>query len=499
MAHDVFISYAAEDRNVAIATCATLENHGIRCWMAPRDVTPGVPYGEAIIDAIQGSRIMILVFSEKANSSPHIPKEIERAVSRGISVIPLRIEDVVPGKALDYFIGNVHWLDALTRPIENHLEVLARNVNTLLGKETAVAEKKSGGPVTPHLSAVIRASKLAEYTTDGKKRAKPWALYAVLGAAVVLIAILSVMLFMKKGTRAPHYELADTLSGHSGGVAAVAFSYDGRWLASGSADETIKLWNVATRKEERTLKGHTEAVLCVAFSPDGKWLASGSRDKSVKLWDLSGGRVVRTLSGHSAQVNAVAFSPDGKWVASASDDKKIRLWDTNTGRSVRLLEGHSDGVNSIAFSTDGQLLASSSDDKTVKIWDPNTGKELKTLTGHDGNVNVVAFNPDGTRIASGSDDKTARIWEVSSGQAVETLSDNFGGISSLSFSPSGHWIATGGGGVALRIWDATTGKDVESLMGHSSAIHGVAYSHDGRLIASGSEDETIKLWKIVVK
>src|ERR1700722_4580866 len=118
MAHDVFVSYASGDKPVADAVCATLESHEIRCWIAPRDVLPGIHYGEAIIDAIHECRIMVLVFSSKANLSGHIPKEIERAVSQGCTVMPLRIEDVAPAKSLDYFIGGVHWLDALTPPLE---------------------------------------------------------------------------------------------------------------------------------------------------------------------------------------------------------------------------------------------------------------------------------------------------------------------------------------------------------------------------------------------
>ena len=138
MAHDVFISYASGDKSVADAVCATLELRGIRCWIAPRDVLPGLHYGEAIIDAIHECRIMVLVFSSKANLSGHIPKEIERAVSHGSTIMPLRIEDVVPAKSLDYFIGSVHWLDALTPPLEAHLQRLAGNVQTLLARGGAV-------------------------------------------------------------------------------------------------------------------------------------------------------------------------------------------------------------------------------------------------------------------------------------------------------------------------------------------------------------------------
>jgi|GEM_PF-5017585 hypothetical protein len=132
MAYDVFISYASKDKAAANAACAVLEARNIRCWIAPRDVQPGQPYGEAIIDAIHGCRLMVLVFSSNANASGHIPKEVERAVSCGVPIIPLRIEDVIPAKSLDYFIGSVHWLDAMTLPLEQHLADLADTIDKIM-------------------------------------------------------------------------------------------------------------------------------------------------------------------------------------------------------------------------------------------------------------------------------------------------------------------------------------------------------------------------------
>jgi hypothetical protein len=129
---DVFISYASKDKIVADAVCARLEAAGIRCWIAPRDILPGTSYGEAIIDAIHGAKVMVLVFSSSANASGHIPKEVERAVSNGVAILPFRIEDVAPGKSLDYFIGSVHWLDAMTPPMEHHLDSLAATVHKLI-------------------------------------------------------------------------------------------------------------------------------------------------------------------------------------------------------------------------------------------------------------------------------------------------------------------------------------------------------------------------------
>ena len=134
MAHDVFISHSAKDKATADAVCAMLESNGIRCWIAPRDVLASMEWGEAIIDAIEQCRIMVLVFTANANTSPQIRREVERAVNRGVAILPLRMEDVLPGKSLEYFIGNVHWLDALTPPFEAHLKNLAGTIKILLAR-----------------------------------------------------------------------------------------------------------------------------------------------------------------------------------------------------------------------------------------------------------------------------------------------------------------------------------------------------------------------------
>jgi hypothetical protein len=134
MAHDVFVSYSNRNKAVADAVCATLEAHGVRCWIAPRDVIPGLEWGECIVEAIEQSRIMVLVFTADANASHQIRREVERAVNRGVIILPLRIEDVLPGRALEFFIGNVHWLDALTPPLESHLQSLTESVKALLAR-----------------------------------------------------------------------------------------------------------------------------------------------------------------------------------------------------------------------------------------------------------------------------------------------------------------------------------------------------------------------------
>jgi len=135
MGHDVFISYSNKDKVVADAVCAELERKKIRCWIAPRDINPGEEWGESIIEAINSSRVMVLVFSSSANESPQIRREVERAVNKGVIIVPFRIEDVIPTRSLEYFIGAVHWLDALTPPLENHLENLAADLQRIVSSE----------------------------------------------------------------------------------------------------------------------------------------------------------------------------------------------------------------------------------------------------------------------------------------------------------------------------------------------------------------------------
>ena len=285
-----------------------------------------------------------------------------------------------------------------------------------------------------------------------------------------------------------------TLKGHTNGVNAVAFSPDGKWLASGSSDMTVKVWDATTGEETRVLKGHTGAVRSIAFSADGNRLASVGSDKMVKVWDVMSGKEALTLKGHTDQVMSVAFSPDGKRLGSASVDQTVKVWDTTTGQEMLMLKGHTSTVEGVTFSQDGNRLASASWDRTIKVWNTTTGQETFTLKGHSNGVMSVAFSANGKRLASASQDQTVKVWDATTGQEMLMLKGHTDTVMAVSFSPDGKRLASASVDHTVKLWDATSGQEMLTLKGHTNGVAAVVFSPDGKRLASASADQTVKVW-----
>ncbi|KAL2835372.1 putative wd40 protein [Aspergillus pseudoustus] len=292
-----------------------------------------------------------------------------------------------------------------------------------------------------------------------------------------------------------------TLEGHSNSVQSVAFSRDGQLLASGSDDETIKLWDSATGTLKHTLEGHSNLVRSVAFSRDGQLLASGSDDETIKLWDPATGTLKHTLEGHSNSVWSVAFSRDGQLLASGSTDTTIKLWDPATSTLKHTLEGHSNLVRSVAFSRDGQLLASGSNDTTIKLWDPATGTLKHTLEGHSDLVRSVAFSRDGQLLASGSNDTTIKLWDPATGTLKHTISAH-SIITYVKFSEHLSQLNTNAGFFNIRVFYESLPSNLSenvaevSLEGRWVTIQGqreLWLPPDYEPISSVAKDSTIAL------
>jgi tricorn protease-like protein len=291
-----------------------------------------------------------------------------------------------------------------------------------------------------------------------------------------------------------------TLRGHATEVTSVAFSPDGKFIASGSTRSgptttLMELWDAQTGESRRAWNGDGGVVYSVAFSPDSKTLASAASD-SLTLWDVQTGASKRAWPHTSGSyVRSVAFSPDGRNLLTGEDDKSVKLWDTQTGELKRTFAGHTSWVTTVAFSPDGQTIASGDADDNIKLWDVTTGALKQTLAGHAYIVLSVAFSGDGKRLASGSSDGKIEVWNVPNDGAVKTLSAQ-SKVKSVAFSPDGATIACGTFLRTVQFWDVATGTLKRALTGHRRAVTSVAFSPDGKTLASGSEDMTVKLWNV---
>src|SRR5262245_23573429 len=264
-------------------------------------------------------------------------------------------------------------------------------------------------------------------------------------------------------------------SAHQASVTSVAFSPNNLWLASGSRDNTVKLWEADTGQELRVLRGHKAEVSAVAFSPDGQWLMSASHDRTIKIWRGVTGREAQTLEGHTMRVTAAIFTPDGQTIVSGSWDKTVRLWSVSTGLTTRILTGHTKGVASLAISPatgpTGRWLASGGEDAKVKLWDLETGVEARTFSGHRNSVTSVAFSPNGALLASGCLGQVALLWKLSTGEVIKRLRYENISYNSVAFSPQGQWLALGNRDLQLWLKAILSEEEYSEIRANESILH----------------------------
>jgi WD40 repeat protein len=275
-----------------------------------------------------------------------------------------------------------------------------------------------------------------------------------------------------------------TFGGHTGSITSVAFDPASRWLATGSEDHTVILWDPATGKKSAELRGHQDAVTAVTFSAAGRSLASASRDCTVKLWDLARRTEQATCRGHTNWVTSVAFAPDERTIASGSRDGTVRLWDARTGRLRATYRGHKGRVRAVAFAPDGRTLASGGEDRTAKLWDLPAGR-VRTSFQNQEAVSSLSFHADGCLLVAGN-----TLWTLDKGTPVSSVADT----STIVLAPNNRTWALLTKAGRVRVQTMAAGAEPTEVRGHTDRVNAITFSPDGKTLATVSADRTVKLW-----
>ena len=296
--------------------------------------------------------------------------------------------------------------------------------------------------------------------------------------------------------------------GHSSRITSLAWSPDGKLLASASYDKTIHLYDASNGKELSVLSGHRDRINALSWSPDNKFLASASDDGFVNLWDLATGKVTFAYSQHSGHVNTVAWSPDGVRLASAGDDHLVHLWSPSADKTLLTYTEHQGKVCSIAWSPDSQRIASGGEDARLYIWEPDKSQPRRwflsnlfsqrgheVLKGHQKRLNSLSWSSDGKRLASAGSDYDVYIWDAHTGHKMSQIVGE-SMQNAIAWSPDQKHIAVGGNDKTVRIYNTLTRKEF-AYRGHAGYIFAVAWSPDGSRLASAGVDRTVQVWQAV--
>jgi Tol biopolymer transport system component len=283
---------------------------------------------------------------------------------------------------------------------------------------------------------------------------------------------------------------------HFGNIFAVAFSADGKFVASGGSDSQAIIWDVQTGNKVRSLVGHGSTVWGVGFDPKGKYLYTSSWDGTARKWEISTGKDVQRFPPNNSfgSMYGLAVSPNGKHLLTASSDSTVRVWDTKTGNQIHALTGHNGPVYGVTFFADGKkALSAGSFDHKLIVWDLEKGKSIQTINNPGSSGRYVSVSPDGTKVVA-SGESVIRMWDLRNGQEIRQFKGHNSIVYAVAFSPNGKRLASGGLDATLRYWDVNSGQELQVFKGHNSTVYALAFSPGGGRIVSGGLDNTIRLW-----
>jgi WD40 repeat protein len=316
---------------------------------------------------------------------------------------------------------------------------------------------------------------------------------------------------------------AQAMEGHRSAIETLAISRDGRWLVTGSDDQTARLWDLRADDPAASsiaLRGHNHRISAVAISPDGRWLVTGGYDSLVILWNLAGQNPAARpvlLRGHQGRVNALAISADSRWLVTGggtgsdlddTTDTTARLWDlksSDPSSSAMVLRGHEKPIRAVAISTDLRWVVTAGEDKMIRLYNLRArypAAEQLVLCGHEGPIGALAVSGSGRLLVSGGYDGAARLWDLHAADPAAkpiVLRGHQGWVDAVAFSPDDHWVATGSLDKTARLWDLTASNPAAAsivLSGHEGRIRAVAFTPDGRTVVTASLDRTARLWNL---
>ena len=300
-------------------------------------------------------------------------------------------------------------------------------------------------------------------------------------------------------------KLTKTLTGHAKKISSVSYTPDGKYLATGSEDSTLKVWDVGSGKCLTTISDiivGMQGETSIIYSPDGKVLTTLHKDNTIKLWEVASRRCVKILTpkttGHPVlpgDIRSIAYTPDGRCLAVADWEKNIKLLEVETGIELKTLRSYAGFAGEAKYSPDGAYMVSGMGNGSIKLWKMASGK-FKILSGHTDSINDIIYSPDGAYLVTSSDDSTIKLWEVASSKCVKTFIGHTDGVDSIVYSSDGKYITSGSSDNTIKIWEVESGKCIKTLTGHKGSIYSFVYSSDEKYIASVSSDDTIKIWEV---